>query len=145
MKLTSKQREGAKVTRHHDQPTTPCDRLLASPQLGDQAKATLKAHRAKLNPLTLSRQVETQLKAVWHTSRPTDSLRADGRHPMIPPVPSIVRQLPRLLQPPPVSFSFNATGYKTKKSRVKRAAGALKTQSVPKVRIYEFYQRISFI
>jgi len=48
-KLVSKDRHGAKVRRRHDRPTTPCDRLLASPHLAKATKARLRAERAALH------------------------------------------------------------------------------------------------
>jgi hypothetical protein len=69
MKLATKHRTGAKVTRRHDTATTPCDRLLASPHVTEAAKAQLRQHRAQLNPFALSRQIEQQLKQVWRANR----------------------------------------------------------------------------
>ena len=70
MKLVSKHRDGARVSRRHDTPATPCDRLLASPHVAEAAKAALRARRAQLDPFKLSRLVESQLRLVWQANRP---------------------------------------------------------------------------
>lgn len=78
MKLLSKDRHGAKVKRRHDQPRTPCERLLASEYLSAEAKGQLRAQRAQLNPFELHRQLEEGLRRVLHrarcSSRPAGSL-----------------------------------------------------------------------
>ena len=57
MKLVAKQRHGAKVKKTYDRPATPCQRLLASPALGQQAKRQLRAQYAALNPAALKRNI----------------------------------------------------------------------------------------
>jgi hypothetical protein len=77
-KLEQKSRVGAKVTRRHDKPLTPCDRLLASKEVSAAAKRRLRATRDSLNPFELHRRLEEGLRAILHralhSSRPTDSL-----------------------------------------------------------------------
>lgn len=77
-KLEAKSREGAKVKRRHDMPLTPCQRLLASPEVSAAAKRQLKERRTMLNPFELHRRLEEGLRAILHralhSSRPTDSL-----------------------------------------------------------------------
>ena len=77
-KLESKCREGARVKRRHDQPRTPCERLLASPDVDAATKRWLKMSRASLNPFELHRRLEEGLRAILHralhSSRPADSL-----------------------------------------------------------------------
>ena len=77
-KLLSKDRHGAKLKRRHDQPMTPCDRLLASAALSARQKAQLRATRKTLNPFELNRRLETALRPLLlralHSSRPTGSL-----------------------------------------------------------------------
>jgi len=63
-KLQSKERHGAKVSRRHDKPTTPCDRLLASEHVSARVKRELRQRRAQLNPFALARGVELALKAI---------------------------------------------------------------------------------
>lgn len=77
-KLETKCREGAKVRRRHDKPKTPCERLLASPDVGAEAKTRLRTGLASLNPFELHRRLEDGLRAILHrslhSSRPPDSL-----------------------------------------------------------------------
>ena len=56
-KLISKTRDGAKVTKHHDAPRTPYDRLLNEKQLDLNVKRQLKRMRRTLNPAELRRQI----------------------------------------------------------------------------------------
>ena len=77
MKLLSKTRHGAKMKKVYDKPLTPCDRLLQSEHMSEEAKAILRSQRAALNPLELSRRLEEKLRALHYSlrsSRPTDSL-----------------------------------------------------------------------
>jgi len=77
-KLKKKSREGAKVKRKHDKPTTPCDRLLSCAEVSEEGKEKLRKVRAGLNPFELHRKLEEGLRAILHralhSSRPKDSL-----------------------------------------------------------------------
>jgi hypothetical protein len=64
MKLTSKERVGAKLVKRYDQPQTPCQRLLASGGLSAKAQRNLKQALARLNPLELREAVEDKLQAI---------------------------------------------------------------------------------
>ena len=57
MKLIEKTRAGAKVSRRYDTARTPYRRVLASPDVGDQAKAALTMTFLRLNPVELRRQI----------------------------------------------------------------------------------------
>ena len=57
MKLTSKTRRGAKVTKRYDAARTPYRRVLASPVVGDHAKAALTRTYLQLNPVELKRAI----------------------------------------------------------------------------------------
>jgi hypothetical protein len=59
MKLVQKTRAGAKVSRRYDTARTPYRRVLASPDVGDQAKAALTTTYLRLNPVELRRQIST--------------------------------------------------------------------------------------
>lgn len=52
-KLLDKRREGAKVIKHYDKPTTPCDRLLANDSVDAETKSALREQQLTLDPLTL--------------------------------------------------------------------------------------------
>ena len=53
MKLLTKIRTGAKVTKRYDPIQTPCQRWLAAPEVDAQARATLQAEFQALDPLAL--------------------------------------------------------------------------------------------
>lgn len=65
MKLLSKERHGAKVKRRHDKPQTPCDRLLQSEDVSEEAKKDLLAQRAALNPFVLTKRLEEKLSDLF--------------------------------------------------------------------------------
>ncbi|MGC1481583.1 MAG: hypothetical protein WA771_13875 [Chthoniobacterales bacterium] len=86
MKLVSKERHGAKIKRRHDQPRTPCDRLLESEHVDAKTKAQLRQARAAFDPFALHEELERRLGRVLHlalrSSRPTGSLHSapDAAH-----------------------------------------------------------------
>jgi hypothetical protein len=57
MKLVSKTRRGAKVTKRFDTPRTPYQRILESPHVSDAAKRTLGEIYLTLNPAQLKRDL----------------------------------------------------------------------------------------
>ena len=57
MKLVSKIRNGAKVTKKYDTPRTPYQRLIESPAISRKHKAALKAEYESLNPAQLKRKI----------------------------------------------------------------------------------------
>ena len=57
MKLVEKTRIGSKVTKKYDKPLTPCQRILASPDVSAKDKQALKKLYAKLNPAQLKRHI----------------------------------------------------------------------------------------
>lgn len=56
MKLVSKTRSGAKVSKIYDTPTTPFRRVLAAQNLSDSVKHSLASQYASFNPLTLAKE-----------------------------------------------------------------------------------------
>jgi hypothetical protein len=79
-KLLQKERHGAKVSRHHDTPATPYDRLLASVDVDHATKEKLRKERARLNPFVLARNIERALRRILQSplrsSRPSGSLHS---------------------------------------------------------------------
>ena len=79
-KLLNKDRHGAKIKRRHDRPLTPCDRLLASPDVSAAAKKKLRQTRSALNPFDLQRRLDAALRPILQralrSSRPTGSLHS---------------------------------------------------------------------
>ena len=57
MQLTRKIRQGAKVTRSYDVPSTPYERVLASPCITEQAKEALRAQEQHLDPVALHERI----------------------------------------------------------------------------------------
>lgn len=57
MKLKSKERNGAKVRKIHDEPRTPYQRLLAMPEVGAEIQQRLRAEYETLNPAALKREI----------------------------------------------------------------------------------------
>jgi len=64
VKLQEKERIGSKIIKHHDKPTTPCDRLLASRYIPKEKKQWLTQRRRSLNPFTLQRGVHQKIKRI---------------------------------------------------------------------------------
>jgi hypothetical protein len=58
MKLQSKERHGARVTKKYDQARTPYQRLLDSSFITEETKRQLRARYRLLNPAQLKRQIE---------------------------------------------------------------------------------------
>lgn len=65
LKLISKKRDGAKVTKKYDKAKTPYQRLLLSPHLTDDEKQRLKNQYNTLDPLDLLNQLEKFQDNFW--------------------------------------------------------------------------------
>jgi hypothetical protein len=75
-KLKSKTRDGAHVTKHHDEPTTPYQRLLNHEAVEAKVKAHFKRTRSTLNPAELRRQItscQERLTRMTETKEQTKS------------------------------------------------------------------------
>lgn len=73
-KLKSKTRDGAHVTKHHDEPTTPYQRLLNHEAVEGKVKALLKRTRSTLNPAELRRQITScQERLTKMTEKPSQT------------------------------------------------------------------------
>lgn len=57
MRLVEKTREGAKVRRRHDQPSTPYRRILEHKEIPEKTKRALRRQYLQLNPAELKRQI----------------------------------------------------------------------------------------
>ena len=62
MKLKEKIRIGSKIKRIYDEPQTPCQRLLASPDVPNHIKLRLKQEQKAKNPFFLKEQLDKRLK-----------------------------------------------------------------------------------
>jgi len=65
MKLSGKERDGARVRKHDDQPRTPYRRAEQGGVLVPPAADAFAALLAQTGPLTLRRQIEAALAALW--------------------------------------------------------------------------------
>jgi hypothetical protein len=65
MVLVSKERHGAKVTKHYDQAKTPYQRILEQPDLAPTLKLRLRHRFLSLNPAALHRQIEQLQVQLW--------------------------------------------------------------------------------
>lgn len=63
-KLVKKERNGAKMNKQHDTPTTPCERLLNCSDMSEASKEKLRNERKKLNPFELSKRLTDALKRI---------------------------------------------------------------------------------
>ncbi|MGH9461205.1 MAG: integrase catalytic domain-containing protein [Vicinamibacteria bacterium] len=90
-KLVDKTREGSKVAKRYDKPTTPCDRLLAHPSVNKEVKEALQEKRLRLDPVELLHRIrEAQLALADVASQ---QLAAGSRHESFE---QFLSQLPRL-------------------------------------------------
>jgi hypothetical protein len=82
VKLISKERDGAKVRKRYDTPTTPYDRVLASPDVPDAAKARLTRRYEKLNPAALKRRIIALQRKLYELTAMKESIRRrEGQAP----------------------------------------------------------------
>lgn len=73
-RLSARSREGARLVRYYDQATTPYQRMLQTDELTGARKAVLEKFYLSLNPLWLSRQIDTEteklLRLAWRQGDP---------------------------------------------------------------------------
>jgi hypothetical protein len=69
VKLKEKVRHGSKVTKKYDDPQTPYQRVLASPDVAAKIKATLRAQYASLDVVQLHPQIDRLVKQLWSSGR----------------------------------------------------------------------------
>ena len=70
MKLVRKERIGAKVIKHYDQPRTPLERILASSHIKAKTKRILRQQYQQLNPYLLQRAIRKKITAVLKLATP---------------------------------------------------------------------------
>jgi hypothetical protein len=63
MKILRKTRIGAKIKKEYDQPRTPFQRLMESPEIAEERKEEIRKARAKLNPFHLQEGLDRKLRA----------------------------------------------------------------------------------
>jgi len=91
MKLVSKTRRGAKVTKRFDLARTPYQRVLASPEVGEDAKRELRKTYLALNPAQLKRDLATCQARLLDLARTKPSAGEEVRHPPGPSPGTIFR------------------------------------------------------
>ena len=77
-KLIEKVRNGAKVTKRYDKPTTPCDRLLNHEMVTVERKHALCEQRIKLDPVALLHNIRETQAALATLAFP-DAMTSRGR------------------------------------------------------------------
>ncbi|MEZ4272510.1 MAG: integrase, partial [Myxococcota bacterium] len=65
MKLISKERQGSKTIKKHDNPQTPYQRILESDQISDYTKRNLTHVFENTNPLILKEKIKKKLRQVF--------------------------------------------------------------------------------
>ncbi|MGA0290326.1 MAG: ISNCY family transposase [Pseudohongiellaceae bacterium] len=75
MKLLEKERINSKYRKKYDTPQTPYQRVLASDQITDAAKAHLKTVHQSLNPFILKNNIERKLRAIFRHVKVTSNVR----------------------------------------------------------------------
>jgi len=68
-KLVAKVREGSKVKKVYDDPKTPYQRVLDSPQVSAKAKRTLRVIHAKLDIVEFKRQIDEMIEVLTPTKQ----------------------------------------------------------------------------
>lgn len=69
MKLREKYRQGSRTIKRYEAPRTPCQRLMASRWIDRAAKRRLGDQLNQLDPFTLKKEIDRQLKLIWDTQR----------------------------------------------------------------------------
>jgi hypothetical protein len=72
LKLREKEKLGSKYRRRYEAPQTPVQRLLDSPLISPQHKATLHAEKAGLNPFHLAEELERKLRLFFNAKSNLD-------------------------------------------------------------------------
>ncbi|MGH2556806.1 MAG: integrase, partial [Actinomycetota bacterium] len=65
MHLIEKTRQGAKVSRRYDRAQTPAQRLMVSPHVPEEARASLEQTYRSLNPVALKRDILGSRPVCW--------------------------------------------------------------------------------
>lgn len=73
-KLKSKTRDGARVQKKYHAPMTPCDRLLALPNVSDASKAALREQFDALDPVLLLQTIREGQQRLAELTKPTSDV-----------------------------------------------------------------------
>jgi hypothetical protein len=91
MKLQSKERHGARVTKKYDQARTPYQRVLASQFVSEDIKERLRARYQALNPAQLKRRIEKMQQKLLATAKPLSQRRAGRTRRVAKPAVEMTR------------------------------------------------------
>ena len=69
VKLLEKQREGSKIHRRYEPPTTPYQRILDSPAVTPEKRQQLQAYFQTLDPFQLKLDIERKLRRVFQLNQ----------------------------------------------------------------------------
>ena len=100
-KLLEKKRVGSKIVKKHDQPRTPYERLIASPELSQEQKDQLSSLKALLNPIELAEGLERKLKTFFDLARKLSTAPEAQNEPIS--TEQAIKQFP---ETPPEEFEF---------------------------------------
>jgi hypothetical protein len=75
LKLKSKIRIGSRYHKKYEEPTTPHQRVIASPYVADEVKQQLQQTHAALNPFQLKKTIERKLKTIFKHISVTANVR----------------------------------------------------------------------
>jgi hypothetical protein len=91
MKLQSKERHGARVTKKYDQARTPYQRVLDSQFISEDIKARLRARYHTLNPAQLKRRIEKLQQKLLATAKPILQTRPSRKRRVTKPAVEMPR------------------------------------------------------
>lgn len=105
-KLTEKKRQGSKVSKKYDIAQTPCQRVLASPEVDEVTKEALRQQFEELDPVDLLTRVENLQDALWRYA----NLAAPAGETELPVVgePKLSRKPPKATPSPASTQSDQA-------------------------------------
>ena len=64
VKLVEKERLGSKVTKRHDQPKTPAQRVLESKQIPETTKKLIRQQRESIDPFNIQKRMSKKISAI---------------------------------------------------------------------------------
>jgi hypothetical protein len=79
MKLVGKIREGSRVRKNYDKPSSPYQRLLDCPEVDEKTKRDLRKKHLQLDPIELARAVEEKLAVIFKRVDRIEEERAELR------------------------------------------------------------------
>jgi hypothetical protein len=145
VKLLSKTRTGAKVSKRYDKAQTPCQRLLASPHVEEVAKTALRAEFERLDPVALQAEIRALQDALWTFARPERSpykrlLTASPTDPSAeqPQTPQAV--VLRLRRDAAADTSPRPTGRQYRRRKTPRAPRTWRTRTDPFAEVWDELQ-----